>query len=143
MKGKKKQKNNGDIRIVRAGFVSKEEQVQTRIIFVLFDSKNPLSNKEIASQTKLSRNHVSEITKRLVKIGVVIPVSNGNDRTFYTLQPFLVDDKKFRQILTNVESLAKCIGRNVIVNYTEEPFENILKNNTLALMSMLKMSLID
>lgn len=134
-----RKKKNEDIRIVRAGFVSKEEQVQTKIIFALFDSKKPLSNKEISNQIKLAKGLASRYVKKLVKKGIVIPVSNGTERVYYTLQPFMVDDKRFKKILTNVEQMAKGIGNSIIVNYTDERFEQILRNNTLALLSMLKM----
>lgn len=139
MQSKKKHKNNDDIRIVKTGFISKEELTQTKIIFALFDCKTPLSNKEIANQTKITKPLASRNIKKLVKMGIVIPVSNGSERTYYTLQPFMVDDKRFGQILTNVEQLAKGIGKSIIVNYTDELFEQILRNNTLALLSMLKM----
>ena len=123
----------------RVGY-PKDNDIPLKIMFAVITANKPLTMSGIARQAKVSRQLVNYHIPPLIGAGLLIPYDVEDKELVYSTQPFLMDDKIFKEIGNLFEPVIKKIAENLILDKEMDP-ENVLKNNISLFLKTLKITL--
>lgn len=109
------------------GHVDNSAEAEVKILFALFKSNKPMKQIEISRSAKLPRSHINYHLPKLLGRKLVLE-SNIEGGTYYTLQPFILRDEIFSDLIGKVSPLIDIISKNIIYD-RDDNIEEILRDN--------------
>jgi len=126
-------------KVKKKGHVDNSAEAQLKILFALFRENKPMKQIEISKSAGLPRSHVNYHLPRLLgrKLGLQSNL-DGND--YYTLQPFILRDEIFSDLIDKVSPLIDTISKNIMFDENDD-VEAILKDNFSIFLKFLDISI--
>lgn len=113
--------------IKKKGHVDNSAEAELKILFALFRENRPMKQIEISKSAGLPRSHVNYHLPKLLGRKLILE-TNLEGGVYYTLQPFILRDEIFSELIGQVSPLIETISENIICDENDN-IEEILKDN--------------
>jgi predicted transcriptional regulator len=114
-------------KVKKKGYVGNSADAQLKILFALFRENRPMKQIEISKSAGLPKSHVNYHLPGLLGKKLILQSTRDGD-DYYTLQPFILRDEIFSELMDQVSPLIETIANNLILDENDDK-EAILKDN--------------
>lgn len=128
-------------KVRKKGHIDNSAEAELKILFALFRENKPMRQIDISKSAKLPRSHVNYHLPKLLGRKLVLE-SNLEGGSYYTLQPFILRDEIFSDLINKVSPLIDTISKNIIFD-KDDNVEEVLKDNFSMFLNFLTISTIE
>lgn len=114
-------------KIQKKGYIDKSAKAGLKILFALFRENKPIKQIEISKLAGLPRSHVNYHLPKLLGSKLILE-SEIDGGQYYTLQPFILKDEIFQELIEKTYPIIEIISKNIIFDENDDA-EAVLKDN--------------